>query len=64
MKHAVMVAAQYPWAPTSTTKKCIDQLFILQSGSNFPNLVVRHDSMFSPQRQVISKFIAVFAVVE
>ena len=59
-----MVAAQYPRAPTSTTKKCIDQLFTLQYGSNFTNLVVRHDSMFSPQGQVISKFIAVFAVVE
>ena len=41
MRHDLMVEAQYPGAPTSTAKKCMDQLFVLiaeQSGSYFPNL--------------------------
>ena len=62
-----MVEAQYPRALNSTAKKCTDQLFILiagQSGSYFPNLVACHDSMFSSQRQVISKIITTFVVVE
>ena len=39
MRHDLMVEAQYPRAPTSTAKKCTDQLFDLiaeQSGLYFP----------------------------
>ena len=68
MRHDLMVEAQYPQAPTSTAKKCMDQPFALiaeQSGSYFPNLVVAcHDSIFSSQGQVSSRIITVFAVVE
>ena len=67
MRHDLMVEAQYPQAPTSTAKKCMDQPFALiaeQSGSYFPNLVACHDSIFSSQGQVSSRIITVFAVVE
>ena len=62
-----MVKAQYPQAPTSTAKKCMDQPFVLiaeESGSYFPNLVACHDSMFCSQGQVSSRIITVFVDVE
>ena len=62
-----MVEAQYPQAPTSTAKKCTDQLFVFivgQSGSYFPNLVAFHDSIFSSQGQVSSTIITIFVVAE
>ena len=68
MKHDLMVEAQYPWAPTSTAKKCMDQPFDLiaqQSGSYFPNLVIAcHDSMFFSQGQISSRTFTVFVDVE
>ena len=56
MGHDLLVKAQYPRAPTSTTKKCTDQLFALipgESGSYFPNLVASHNSIFSLQGEVL-----------
>ena len=62
-----MVEAQYPQAPTSTAKKCTDQLFVFivgQSGSYFSNLVAFHDSIFSSQGQVSSTIITILVVSE
>ena len=39
MRHDLMVKVQYPQAPTSTGKKCMEQPFVLiaeESGSYFP----------------------------
>ena len=62
-----MVEAQYPCARASTVKKCMDQPFDLiaeKSGSYCLNLVACHDSMFSLQGQVSSRFVTVFVDVE
>ena len=67
MRHDLMVKARYPQAPTSTSKKFMDEPFAViakQSDSYFPNLVASNDSMFSSQGQVISKIITVSAIVE